>query len=263
MNLILFEESEVLIETDGGHSVSIPLSDRRAVHCTTVLKVTAESVLRVGILGALMYTAKVSSDEKSMHFMFIDIIPKTDLSELGNMSLILAMPRPKVLNRLWSVFGQLGFRRVILVNAERVEKCYFSSHILEEVNYRSRLVKGLEQAAVTTRVPEIGIDKRPLDVFLQQRLNVAFPNSVRFICHPKETGHSPHFNAIEETVIAIGPEGGWLDNEVDSLLSHGFIPVTCSSRIFTTEIAVVALASAVACTLNPALMGPSIANRKC
>ena len=263
MNLILFHEAEVVTDGDT-FTVALPATDRRYVHCTTVLKVDAASVCRVGIIGSAMYDASVaelSADSIQFKFDTTSVRAPRPQSDL-NISLILAMPRPKVLDRLWPVFAQLGFRRVLLINAERVEKAYFHTHVIREDNYMPGLIKGLEQAAVSTRVPEISVDKRTLDVFLAKRLDVAFPPATtnRFICHPTGVAAGtlvdvPAFDLSKETVIALGPEGGWLDNEIEEMKSRGFVPVTCSSRIFTTDVALIALTAAITSRLDPTLLG--------
>ena len=265
MNLILFEADEVV--TDGSTetvSIGVNKDDRRYVHCTTILKVESGSVCRVGIIGGDMHDARIEDlNSEGMKFVFNRTIvrpvrPQSDM----NISLILAMPRPKVLDRLWAVFAQLGFRRVMLINAERVEKQYFHTHVVTESNYRPKLIKGLEQASVSTRLPEVSVDKRALDVFLAKRLDVAFPpdKTNRFVCHPEsaEGTSVPSFDLSKETVIALGPEGGWLDYEIAQLRERGFIPVTCSSRVFTTDVAVIALTAAITSRLDPVLLGGHI-----
>lgn len=262
MNLILFGSDEVQED-----QVTVDCKDRRYIHCTTVLKVKElESVCRVGIVGGDMFDAQVVSlTDEFLRLKMISIRPEKTHSDL-NASLILAMPRPKVLDRLWPVFAQLGFRRVMLINAERVENQYFHTHVVNEENYRPKLIKGLEQAAATTRLPEVSVDKRTLDVFLAKRLDVAFPpeRTNRFICHPDEQADADRQNKAiphdvnKETVIALGPEGGWLDHEISELRNRGFLPVTCSSRIFTTDVAVIALTAAIVSRLNPSMLGGNI-----
>jgi 16S rRNA (uracil1498-N3)-methyltransferase len=269
MNLILFEQSEVSpdIGSDGAFTVTVSKTDRRYIHCSTILKVVSGSHCRVGILDGKMYNALVgelTSDFLTFKFDSTMIRDSTTFADL-NISLILAMPRPKVLDRLLPVFGQLGFRRVMLINADRVETSYFSSHLTQEHNFRPKLIKGLEQASVTTHVPEVSIDKRPLDVFINKRLDIAFPpeKTNRFICHPEDdvgpiSDGLKNFDISKETVIALGPEGGWLDFEIDMLKQKGFIPVTCSSRVFTTDVAIIALTAAISSRLNPKILGGQI-----
>ena len=42
-------------------------------------------------------------------------------------------------------------------------------------------------------------------------------------------------------VLAIGPEGGWTDEEVASLEAHGFVRYSLGPRILRTDTATVAL----------------------
>ena len=268
MNLILFEQHEVVPDANDPESftATMPATDRRYIHCTTILKISSQSVVRVGIVGGHMYDARVvelTNECLCIAFDKTNIRPTRPFSDM-NISLILACPRPKVLGRLWPVFSQLGFRRVFLIKAARVEDNYFGSHWMQADCYKSLLIKGLEQAAVSTRLPEISLDKRELDVFLSKRLDIAFPPEKcnRFICHPEDAPSgsltTPEFDTSKETVIALGPEGGWLDFEIAALRERGFVPVTCSSRVFTTDVALIALTSAISCRLNPKLMGGHI-----
>ena len=264
MNLILFESTEVVNE-DTQFVVRLDSTDRRYIHCSTVLKVAVGSVCRVGVINGDMFDATVrffSESQIVFEFNSSNLRTLKPFSDM-NISLILAMPRPKVLDRLWTVFAQLGFRRIMLINAERVENQYFHTHVVTEANYRPKLIKGLEQASVSTRLPEVSVDKRPLDVFLSKRLDVAFPpeKTNRFICHPEPASdqqESPGWDLSKETVIALGPEGGWLDYEITDLRQRGFVPVTCSSRVFTTDVAVIALTAAITSRLNPGLLGGHI-----
>ncbi len=42
-------------------------------------------------------------------------------------------------------------------------------------------------------------------------------------------------------LVAVGPEGGWTDDEVDRLEAHGFARLSLGSRILRTDTAVIAL----------------------
>ena len=44
--------------------------------------------------------------------------------------LLLAVPRPKVMRRLWAQIAALGVGQIILTNAGKVERNYFDTHIL-------------------------------------------------------------------------------------------------------------------------------------
>jgi RsmE family RNA methyltransferase len=45
----------------------------------------------------------------------------------------------------------------------------------------------------------------------------------------------------QRVVVAIGPEGGWIDSELRSLETSGFVPVRFSERVLSVESAAAAL----------------------
>src|SRR5205823_10500285 len=73
--------------------------------------------------------------------------------------LLLALPRPKVMRRLWAQLAALGVGQIMLTNAERVERNYFDTHVLKPECYRPLLVEGLQQAR-DTRLPNVSIHRQ-------------------------------------------------------------------------------------------------------
>lgn len=60
----------------------------------------------------------------------------------------------------------------------------------------------------------------------------------KWILHTAEIPHSPFAGAIPKSVcVAIGPEGGFDDSEVETVHSHGFHAVTLGPRVWRTETA--------------------------
>jgi RsmE family RNA methyltransferase len=43
------------------------------------------------------------------------------------------------------------------------------------------------------------------------------------------------------TLLAVGPEGGWVDFEVRKFIEHSFVPVSLGRRVLRTDTAAVAL----------------------
>ena len=139
---------------------------------------------------------------------------------------LLALPRPKVMRRLWAQLAALGVGQVILTNAEKVERDYFDSHVLEPEGYRPLLLEGLQQAR-DTWVPRVSIHKR-FKVLVEDDLEALCPSSRRIVA-----------------LVAIGPEGGWNDFELGLLDAHGFVPAGIGPRTLTTTTASVAILTLV------------------
>lgn len=239
MNLMLLDRSEV--GPDGVTTVA----GARAAHLTKVLNVSVGDTVRVGVIDGATGVATVTRVAKSdveLHCRLDAAMP-----ERPRIDLLLALPRPKVMRRLWAQLSALGVGQVILTNAEKVERDYFDSHVLEPKGYMPLLLEGLQQAR-DTRVPGVSIHKR-FKVLVEDDLDTLCPNANRIVAHPTSstrirsalTGLQP----AQRVLLAIGPEGGWNDFELQLLQDHGFTPVGIGPRILTTTTACVALLSIV------------------
>ncbi|CAK9035324.1 unnamed protein product [Durusdinium trenchii] len=243
----------------------LPSQDRRSQHITTVLKPGPGATIRIGVVGIGVGRVTVKVCDSGEVEISSKDLALTALAPTPHVELLLAMPRPKVMMRLWSVLAQLGLRRIVLTNAWRVEKSYFSSQSTEQRKYLPELLEGLEQAVCTT-LPEVQIEMR-LKPFIEDQVDLLFPSDrfLRLFCHP---GHGMRIadavaaarkgssNPPKAVVLAVGPEGGWVDYEVGLFRQHGFIQVSLGRRILTTDVAIVSLASLTLDALFASEQGP-------
>ena len=133
-----------------------------------------------------------------------------------SVDLLLALPRPKVMQRLWAQVAALGVGRIILTNATRVERNYFDTHVLEPDSYRPLLLEGLQQAR-DTHLPVVSIHRR-LKVLLEDDLDGLCPSAARLVAHPGSTAtfqgsprNEPRPRAGEDPHSPRGRPGRWLD----------------------------------------------------
>lgn len=154
------------------------------------------------------------------------------------LTLLIALPRPKVLNRVVADATSLGAERIILLNAWKVEKAYWASPRLQPENLREQMILGLEQAKDTV-LPELSLARlfRP---FVEESLPSLLAGGTGLLAHPG-TGGSVPAPLVAPVTLAIGPEGGWIDAEVQSLLKAGLKSLDLGPRILRTETAVAAL----------------------
>jgi 16S rRNA (uracil1498-N3)-methyltransferase len=226
MNLILLFDSDFL---DSEH---VRLTGRRLAHVTAVHRAAVGDSLVVGVAGGRAGTGVVTSLDPLELRVTLDRDPPPPLP----LTLILALPRPKVLNRVIAGATSLGVKHIHLINSWRVEKSYWKSPRLSPENLLLQSLLGLEQARDTV-LPTIELHRlfRPF-------VESFAPEGLALVAHPLAARECPRDVATEVT-LAIGPEGGFIAQEVESLERAGFTPVSLGPRILRVETAVAALVS--------------------
>ena len=172
----------------------------------------------------------------------LDCALEADIPPRPAIDLLLAVPRPKVMRRLWAQIAALGVGQIILTNAEKVDRNYFDTHILEPDTYRALLIEGLQQAR-DTRLPVVSIH-RQFKVLVEDRLHDLFGPGLRIVADPSATaslGDIVRASGHGRILLAIGPEGGWNRFEIALLQSRGFQLAGMGSRTLRTDTACVAL----------------------
>jgi RsmE family RNA methyltransferase len=207
-------------------------------HIKEILKSKIGDSLSIGEIGGNIgkaIIAKIDENEVFLRDVTLDKKPPAKL----DVTVILALPRPKVLRRLIMDMTSLGVNKLIIVNSYRSQKSYWQSPLLERID--EFIFEGLQQA-IDTVPPVIEFKKRfkPFveDEFPALLLDKEQDNAV--IAHPyasqswKSYLDSSHKETMPK-VLCIGAEGGWIDYEVDLLCHHGCTAVSLGDRILRTE----------------------------
>jgi len=232
-----------LLETAALRDGCASLEGAQARHAIDVLRVSPGQEIRVGVVDGPTGTARVTridAGRVELHCTLGAVPPAPDVD------LLLALPRPKVLRRLWAQLAALGVGRIILTNAARVERNFFDTHVLDPAFYRPLLIEGLQQAQ-DTHVPRVSIHRRfrPL---VEDDLGTLSQVETRLVAHPGEDA-SPIVGAwprgAARSLLAVGPEGGWDDFELRLLGERGFRRVSLGGRTLRTDTACVALLAAL------------------
>lgn len=234
MNLLLLEDSDFIAAN------RVLLSGRRLKHLNEVHRAEAGDSLRVGHLNGLMGSGQLlrMDAEQAELSVQLDQAPPSKLP----ITLLLALPRPKMLRRVLQTISSMGVPRVILLNSYRVEKSFWQTPFLEPAAIREHLILGLEQARDTV-LPEVIIEKR-FKPFVEDRLPGIATGTLGLVGHPGDYPACPR--AVEQPItLAIGPEGGWIPYEVEKLQEAGLQPVQLGPRILRVETAVAALLARV------------------
>jgi RsmE family RNA methyltransferase len=226
MNLVLLERPDFIDNN------RVRLKGRRLAHVLQVHRAAKGDTLRVGLLdGPLGQGVIEQIDSTSLEMaVCLDGDPPAPLP----VRLILALPRPKVLNRTIAAAVSMGIREIDLINAWRVEKAYWDSPRLTDENLRLHSILGLEQAG-DTMLPSIR-RHRLFTPFVREELSTQLTGRMALLANPGARSEAPH-KATEPLVLAIGPEGGFIDREVETFREIGFTEVSLGSRILRVETA--------------------------
>lgn len=236
MNLILLERAEV------GEGGRVTLRDERAAHMRDVLELARGDSVRVGIVNGPLGLARVDQVDGLSVSMACEF--SGEAPARPRVDLLLALPRPKVMKRLWAQLAALGVGRIILANAWKVEKNYFDTHVLNPDFYRPRLIEGLQQAGDTI-LPEVTIHRR-FKKLVEDELDAMCPSGARLVAHPGGPPLPPAAVAqAPRVLLAVGPEGGWTDYEIGLLAAHGFTMTGMGPRKLRTDTACIALLALV------------------
>lgn len=244
MNRILVEAGEV------GDDGAAALRDGRFVHIRDVLHAQAGDRLRAGIIGGSRYDAEVL--EMGAGGCVLRLVDALEPLAAPTVDLVLALPRPKCLKRLWPQLAAIGIRRLFIVNAERVEKHYWGSRLLEPAEYMPLVVEGLAQAG-DTRVPEIRIVRR-LKPLVEDELRVGYPEGCKWVAHPDRDGAgggAMRFGGCGNVLLAVGPEGGWSAFELKLFEDSGFQRLGLGERTLRSDTACIALVAVAAGSRHP------------
>jgi RsmE family RNA methyltransferase len=228
MNIILFDETDYYQNSD-----TIRLYDHRFDHISKVLRSGKNDLLRIGLINGNLGTGKVIE----INPQFIDISVNLDKKPPlpSTLTLLLALPRPKILRRTLKHITTLGVKKIFLINSFRVEKSYWQTPVLAQENIQDIFLDSLSQSCDTI-LPELSM--RPLfKPFVEDELPNIIKNTIPVIAHPKAA------DTIVDTsgkyfTLAIGPEGGFIPYEINKLKECGFEEFNFGERILPVETAV-------------------------
>ncbi len=229
MNLILLEPDDFI----NPHLVR--LSGRRALHIVQILRSQPGDTVKVGLLNGNLGRATIAKQEgNEIHLEVPDLLepPPPTLP----LTLILGLPRPRMLQRTLQTIATMGVENLCLIQTARVEKSFWQTPLLKDAAVREQLLLGLEQGKAT-QLPTVYCFHR-FRPFVEDHLpRLSAGTCQRWIAHP---GDYPAAQPAtrEPVALAVGPEGGFIENEVTCFVDAGFSPIQLGQRILRVETAI-------------------------
>ena len=224
------------------------ISDPEQVtHIRKILKSKVGDSLTIGEIGGNIGKATIAEINNNEVLLGDVTLGKKPPAKL-DLTVILALPRPKVLRRLIMDMTSLGVNKLIIVNSYRTQKSYWQSPLLNRID--EFVFEGLQQAIDT--VPPVIEFKKRFKPFVEDEFPTLLVDKKghkeqgnAVIAHPYASqSWKSYLDAAKcntnnkdnmPKVLCIGAEGGWIDYEVDLLCRHGCKSVSLGQRILRTE----------------------------
>jgi RsmE family RNA methyltransferase len=227
MNLLLFSDA------DRRTADTIQVSGWRLQHLVDIIGAQQGDSLRVGEIEGQMGLGRIielGTDSATLQVVLTQPPP----AKLP-ITVVLALPRPKMLRRILRTIAEAGVRDLHLVNSYRVEKSYWQTPALEPDTIRDYLLQGLEQAQ-DTKLPAVTLHRR-FKPFVEDEFPTLVAKRRALLAQPGKYPLAPADSGVD-SVLVIGPEGGFIPYEVEKLMAAGCSAVSLGSRILRVETAV-------------------------
>lgn len=242
MNMLLFDEND-LHASSCLEGFEISISGARLQRLKALLQRlprggAAGDFIRVGQLGGRVGRGEILriSDEHAQILVTLDALPPPKLS----VTLILALPRPKMLRRILRFAGELGVQSLVLINTQRVEKSYWQTPVLQMQTMKRYLIEGLAQTGDTV-LPELRVHRGFKD-FVADHLGLYVKGCDFLVAHPGDFPPCPASSG-RNTCLAVGPESGFTAFEIDQFVAQGAELISLGPRVLRVETAVPVLLS--------------------
>ncbi len=231
MNLLLFSTQDYTAE----NRVEIRCPEKLA-HIADILKKGQGDCLKAGVLQGRLGTATIESFSREKAVLSVNL--DSDPPEAPALTLVCALPRPKVFRRI--LFGAtcLGVKKFHFIKTWRVDKSYWNSPLLLDTSTHTIFLEALAQCADTI-MPQLSFH-RLFKPFVEDILPDISQSTRKLLAHPYAQNPFP-FNINQAATLVLGPEGGFIPFEIDLLEKGGFLPVSAGRRILSVENAVVSL----------------------
>ncbi len=251
MNLIIFERNEI---TDASLAV---MNREKARGFIELHQPQPGDEFRVGEIDGKVGLGRVlaiGDDGVRFALELTETLPQPP-----EINLILALPRPQMLKRIFQTVATLGVTRLALISTKRVQKSYFQSLVINPENTKKHLILGLEQG-VATSLPLVTVHSDWRKFIAEGLTEFVGAKTRLLLAHPRSgMGLAEHFIARGESTeqlsaapvtIVIGPEGGLTDAEVKQFEDCGFETFCLGARILRVETAVTVVVSSISLLRN-------------
>ena len=216
----------------------LTITGRQYDHIKNILKLNTGDSISIGEVNGNIGNGKITEFHVDVVHIEIESLTTSPPAQLP-VTLVLALPRPQMIKRILQTVACIGVKKLILIQSSRVEKSFWQSPCLYEDQILTQLILGLEQGG-GTQLPEVVFFNR-FRPFMEDTLTSVSEGTQKVIADASGETNFKLVNKSHPTTIAIGPEGGFLDQEVRMFIDVGFEKCQLGERILKVETAIPAI----------------------
>lgn len=217
-----------------GGLVSLP--EAEALHASRVMRVqVGDDLVLFDGHGNEAIARFVQVGRKECHCQ-AEAAQAIDREPQREIHLAIALPKPDRSRELIERLTEIGVRSLTPLIAQRTQRPPTDSLL-------AKLRRGVIEACKQSGRNQLMDLKAPMeaDAFFSE-----CESGTKWIAHPARDRLTRDIAPSGAFHVAIGPEGGWTDDEVKLAVSHSFQPVDLGARIYRIETAATTLAAILA-----------------
>lgn len=199
-------------------------------HIHETLKLQMGDLVKCTVLSEGIFEARIV--ELSSNLCRVELIGELK-AKLPWFDLIVGVSRPQTTKKILEHATTFGAGKIHFFKAALSEKSYLNSKIFEDQSIEDCLVAGLSQSATYFNLPEIKIDKYNPAKNYQDAKN-------KFILdlNADKSFLDLDIDFKSSITLAIGPERGFISEDISRFHDAGFTSVKISSSILRVEHAI-------------------------
>jgi 16S rRNA (uracil1498-N3)-methyltransferase len=201
--------------------------------------------------GSTAWLARIDSVTRNrVEFALLEQLPAPQ--PLADLTLILAVVKFDAFEWAIEKATELGVNRIVPLAAARSEKGLLAAAAKRSQRWQKILLESSQQSR-RLRIPQLDDLAKPAQAFAAQTASFRLMLSERSDAPSIRNilGGSNHAKLSTTAALAIGPEGGWTDDELTAAHAAGFQEASLGQLILRTETAVIAALSILNYALSP------------
>lgn len=212
------------------------LTGEHAEHLVRVLRVNVGQEFDVAANGVVRRARVVSIEGSRVEFELGDEVPLAPAPKLRLLLAVFKFDRME-----WAIekCTELGVTRIVPVIARRTDAHLASAAVKRVERWRRVALQAAEQSR-RPAPPEIAAPVTLSDaVNMPGNLRIVLSESEQQL-HLRDALESEPTEGHEETILAVGPEGGWTADELQQFHRAGWISASLGNTILRAETAAIA-----------------------